>query len=747
MSRMFPHIRTGCALPAAGRRLVFSALAVLLLAQGCGGARRAVPPGGSTAPEAAIPNTGAFLGTARFTVDVQTGAVSVQSLDAGRALFSGNALRFDSSTLLDQPGNVGRKALRVSLLNRSGDTIGQLPDGTETGVRVILGNFTYLGPELLTNGGFETLGSGSTLWPGWMITPFDGSVTDERTLVNSGSHAAKLTTGAGGQTRLEQIVNGLTPASTLLWSFRTRASGNGAALVYGFWSISNAAWVVANTSTEVTGTDYTDVSVQFTLPSGCTVGDPAFRSSRPSDSVYVDDVSLRQVVSAPSGDGVRLANPDGVTARAGQPYLSYSGSVARGDTLGPRDWVFAVPSGVAGFSFTATVEANTTLWAPPDAGSGAAPSTGQIRTLAGTDLTGFRDGPGSQALFGALSGSTINGICDAAVDASGNVYVTDYGRHSVRRISASGMVTTVAGVLGSTAGNTDGYGTTATLNGPRGIAVTPDGRTLYVACYVGNTIRRISLTGIDPADPASWEVSTVVNPAGTLAYAEGTGSDARTNRPCGIAIESPTSVLFTEYLGNRVRRMQFTGGDPDDPAKWQVSLVAGDASTLTPSPLSQDGTGSGASFGYPAGIDVDPWGAALVAEFYSSKIRRISLGGVVTTLAGGGGGTYADGTGASASFYAPAGIVVDQAGYAYVADMLNNRIRRVSPAGVVTTVAGSSTAGDGDGATNGSVLRRPTGICLDAAANLYVADNGNSTGMVGGTRVRLLQRVVSTAAP
>ncbi|MBI3947017.1 MAG: hypothetical protein HY321_13920, partial [Armatimonadetes bacterium] len=536
-------------------------------------------------------------------------------------------------------------------------------------------------------------------------------------------------------------VNGLTPASTLLWSFRTRASGNGASLDYGFWSISNATWVVARTNSGVTGTDYTDVSVQFALPSGCTVGDPAFYCSRPSDSVYVDDVSLRQVVSAPSGDGVQLANPDGVTAsiqsspNTGQPYLTYTGSAASGARLGPREWAFYVPSGVSAFSFTVVVETNTALPAAPGAASGAGSSAVQVRTLAGTNAAGFRDGPATVARFGS-AGSGIQGI---AVDATGNLYVADAANDSIRRVGADGVVSTVAGIYGSGGGYVDGLGTAAKLDIPRGIAITSDGCVLYVADGGNERVRRIEQTGVDPRDPASWTVSTIAGD-GLAGYDDGAGNVASFRMPYGLALESDTSLLITEYHGQRVRRIQLKGGTPTTAANWHVSLVAGESGIVSPTGAFQDGTGSAARFNHPAGITVDTRGNAYVADRDNHRVRRITQEGVVTTLAGSGTSGYLDSaTGTTAQLNSPFGAAVDAAGYVFIADYGNHRIRRVGPSGAVTTVAGG-TFGSADGTGDAARFASPDPIAVDCAGNVYVADSS-------GYRIRLIQRVVSTAAP
>jgi sugar lactone lactonase YvrE len=147
-------------------------------------------------------------------------------------------------------------------------------------------------------------------------------------------------------------------------------------------------------------------------------------------------------------------------------------------------------------------------------------------------------------------------------------------------------------------------------------------------------------------------------------------------------------------------------------------------------PGSADGPGSAARFDYPTGVAVDSAGNVYVADQGNDTIRKVTAAGFVTTLAGTAGiNDSVDGTGAAARFGLPTGIAIDTAGNLYVADYFYNTIRKVTAAGVATTLAGTATVIDGsaDGTGAAARFRFPTGVAVDSAGNVYVADQANDT--------------------
>jgi sugar lactone lactonase YvrE len=410
--------------------------------------------------------------------------------------------------------------------------------------------------------------------------------------------------------------------------------------------------------------DGTGSAAQFSFPDGVAVDS--------AGNVYVADTSnstIREIT--PAGVVSTLAGSAGVFGSA-----DGTGIAAR----------FTLPHGVAvdsaGSVYVADTNNNTIRKITP---------AGVVSTLAGSGTQGSADGTGSAAQFSLPEG--------VAVDSAGNLYVADTSNDTIRKITSAGGVSTLAGLGGF--GSADGTGSVARFKDPQGVAVDSGGN-VYVADSSNHTIRKITPAGI---------VSTLAGSAGVSGSAEGTGSAARFNDPFGVAVDSAGNVYVADTSNYTIRKITPAG---------VVSTLAGSAG----SPGSADGTGSAARFDLPEGVAVDSAGNVYVADSNNSTIRKITSAGVVSTLAGSAGiQGSADGTGSAAQFDTPEGVAVDSAGNVYVADSLNETIRKITPAGVVSTLAGlAGTGGSADGTGSAARFEKPVGVAADSAGNVFVAD-------------------------
>lgn len=199
---------------------------------------------------------------------------------------------------------------------------------------------------------------------------------------------------------------------------------------------------------------------------------------------------------------------------------------------------------------------------------------------------------------------------------------------------------------------------------------------------------------------------------GSFGFADGVGANAEFNNMQGIAVDSSGVVYVADFENHRIRKIM-----PDG----TVSTFAGNGNQGH-----VDGIATVAEFDLPKDLTIDSSGNVYVIDYGTHDVRKITPSGVVSTLAGSGTWDrgFADGTGSAARFNYPSGIVVDSQGYLFVADWNNQRIRKVSPTGVVTTFAGSSQWGNVDGTGTAARFSAPTDIAIDGADNLYVTETG-----------------------
>ena len=311
-----------------------------------------------------------------------------------------------------------------------------------------------------------------------------------------------------------------------------------------------------------------------------------------------------------------------------------------------------------------------------------------VSTLAGTGAVGAADGAGTAATF--------NGPFGLGVDTSGNIYVADTYNEKIRKVTPAGVVTTVAG-SGNT-GSTDGPAANASFATPYGVAVDTAGD-IYVADHDNEKIRKI----------AGGVVTTVAG-TGAAGAQDGPGATATFSGPRGITTDASGNVYVSEIDngGNKIRMITPAG---------VVSTIAG-----TGVAGSMNGAALSATFNGPSGVTFDASGNIVIPDANNSLMRKIS-GGNVTTFAGTGAtAPVVNGPGASATFNHPDGTALNSAGDILIADAYNNLIRLITPAGVVSTVAGSGANGSMDGIGTNATFSTPIGVAIDASGNIFVTD-------------------------
>jgi serine/threonine-protein kinase len=320
---------------------------------------------------------------------------------------------------------------------------------------------------------------------------------------------------------------------------------------------------------------------------------------------------------------------------------------------------------------------------------------GIVSTLAGNASAAFGDGTGELASFSSPSGIAVNPL-------TGAIVVGDLANNRIRLVSPAGVVTTLAG--SGSAAFADGQGVAASFKSPRGVAVIPSNGNIVVADSGNNRIRLISPTGF---------VSTLAG-TGTAAYGDGPGATATFNDPQGVAVTSTGVIVVADTGNHRIRLVTQAG---------VVTTLAGNST-----PTFADGFQTFARFNFPAGVAIIPsTNVIVVADLYNHRIRLITYPeGSVTTLAGNDNGTFVDGNGAVASFKFPRGVAVTSTGVIVVADTDNRRIRMITSAGVVTTLAGNGTAAFADGTGDAARFNGPAGVAVTSSGDIVVADLGNN---------------------
>jgi hypothetical protein len=299
------------------------------------------------------------------------------------------------------------------------------------------------------------------------------------------------------------------------------------------------------------------------------------------------------------------------------------------------------------------------------------------------------------------------------------LYISDSGIHNIRKITNPMTLCAVESFVGSPTGqygSQDGTGTGARFQCPSGIAANANGD-IYVADTNNHTIRKITSAGV---------VTTIAGTAGSYGTADGTGSQARFNYPVGIAVTPGDDVYVADGINHTIRKITSAG---------VVTTIAGTAGSYG----TADGAGGAARFNNPKHIVYNSTDNCLyVADYNNHAIRKVTLAGVVTTLAGTCGTTGStDGTGSSAGFNHPWGITAAPNGDLYVADHGNYTIRKVTLAGVVTTIVGrAGYQGAVDGQGSAARFISTTCLAINSSGCLFAGDNLSA----------VLRKIIGTSA-
>src|SRR5579871_4769053 len=331
---------------------------------------------------------------------------------------------------------------------------------------------------------------------------------------------------------------------------------------------------------------------------------------------------------------------------------------------------------------------------------------GTISTYAGTGASGFSGdgGPATAATF-----SLPEGI---ALDASGNLYIADYSLSRIRMVNATtGVITTVAGATQSGVTFFGGYAgerraaPAAFFGKPEGLAIDSSGN-LYIADQNNYRIRKVSNGTISTYAGGNYRFGGDGNPA----------TSALLNGARQLATDAAGNVYVADSTNNRIRKIDTSGN---------ISTFAGTGGGFE---TGDGGAAGNAQFGVPSGLTFDSSGALYVSDANGDKLRKIG-NGIVSTIAGSGTGGFAGdgGPAISAQWATPYAVIPDGKSGFYVTDFNNRRVRQVTAAGTISTVAGNgSTTFSGDGGPATSAGLFPFGLAVDAAGSLYISDASNN---------------------
>src|SRR3989442_392414 len=329
--------------------------------------------------------------------------------------------------------------------------------------------------------------------------------------------------------------------------------------------------------------------------------------------------------------------------------------------------------------------------------------TNVISTVAGTGSAGY-SGDG-----GPATNAQLNAPFGVAVDASGNLYIAEWSNHRVRKVDASGVITTIAGIGVGGFGGAGGPATQAAVNSPEGVAVDAAGN-IYIADSFNNRVRKIDPSGV---------ITTIAGTGAPRYTGEGDATQVGLNDPSGVAADNNGNLYIADNSSHRIRKLVLATGTISTFAGTGVGGFSGDGGPATAAQLYN-----------PTHLTVDRAGNVYIADYTNNRVRKVNVAtGIITTVAGtatfGGQGAYAGdgGPATSAQFNKVSGVAIDPAGNLYIVDAQNKRVRKVNGnTGIVTTIAGGGKNGDGCNSET-AALGFPLDVALTpSGSNLFVDD-------------------------
>ena len=522
-----------------------------------------------------------------------------------------------------------------------------------------------------------------------------------------------------GAAALSIVTTSPLPQGTVGVAYSQTLSANGGASPY-TWSVASGSLpgglTLAGGGT-ISGTPTTAGSFSFTVQ----VKDSAAATASTTFALTITaSVPPSIATSSPlPAASAGVAYSQTLSATGGSAPYTWSvtaGSLPGGLTLSAGGTVSGTPTTAGSYSFTIQVRDSASATATKAftlvvvAGGSSI-----ITTVAGTGTAGYSGdgGPATSAQLYDCYGVTLDG--------SGNMYIADWYNNRIRKVSPSGIITTVAGTGTAGYSGDGGPATSAQLYDPYSVAVDGSGN-LFIADEFNYRVRKVSPSG------------TITTVAGTGVYGYsgdgGPATSAQIYFPHGIVLDGSGNLYFSDSYNHRIRKVSSSG---------IITTVAG---TGTAGYSGDGGPATSAQLNTPHGVALDGSGNLYIGDYSNNRVRKVSPSGIITSVAGTGAAGYSGdgGPATSAQLYYPDGVFMDGSGNIYIADESNHRVRKVSPSGIIATVAGNGTrgySGDGGPPTNAS-FTFPSAVVLDGSGNLYIADSENH-------RIRLVQTAGAAA--